>query len=264
MAFKEITSKQNHFIKYATTLKDKKRRDIEKSCLIEGQKILEDLADKDFSFRMFFISQNVYEQNITAAEKIAKKTEFNFIITDNLAQYLSTTETAAGFLAVAETPVNNFFEFEIKKEGCYILLDNIQDPGNAGTIFRSCAAFSIAGVILYGNCTDPYSPKTIRASQGQTLLLPSYRFEDTEGLQELSKSGLKFYGAAKGGDSDLADFKFPAPLAICLGNESKGLSEELLPMLDGVLKINMSDNTESLNVSVAGSIIAYQYFNKNR
>lgn len=262
MAFKEITSRQNHFIKYALSLKDKKRRDIEKSCLIEGQKILEDLADKNFSFRIFFISQSAYRQNSAAAEKIAKRTGFNFIITDNLAEYLSTTETTAGFLAIAETPANIFFEFEIKKDGCYILLDNIQDPGNAGTIFRSSAAFSIDGIILYGNCTDPYSPKTIRASQGQTLLLPSYRFENTQDLEELSKSGLQFYGAAKSGDEDLMNFKFPTPLAICLGNESKGLSEELLPLLSGILKINMSDNTESLNVSIAGSIIAWHWFNK--
>ncbi len=262
MAFKEITSRQNHFIKYALSLKDKKRRDIEKSCLIEGKKILCDLADKNFSLRMFFISQSAYNSDIESAEKIAKRTHFNFLVTDNLMETISTTETTAGFLAIAETPIQTFIEFELDANGCYLMLDNIQDPGNCGTIFRSAAAFKIDGIILYGNCTDIYGPKTIRASSGQTLLIKTYKIDDIENLRELKKSGLSFYGTGNTGEILLENFNFPCPLAIVMGNEGKGLSKELEELISQTIKIKISGEVESLNVSVAASIVAWQRFLK--
>ncbi len=260
MVFKEINSRQNHFIKYSLSLKEKKRRDIEKSCLVEGEKILCDLADHNISIRMFFISESAYKNTTQNAEKIAKRAHYNFIVPDSLMNYISTTETSAGFLAIIETQPDIVFEINIEQNGCYLILDSIQDPGNCGTIFRSAAALGISGIILYGNCTDPYSPKSIRASSGQTLLMPLYKLETIDELKDLEKQNLKFYGTSSRGEISLEQFSFPTPLAFIMGNESKGVSNPLNALITSNIKIPISKAVESLNVSTAASILCWEWY----
>lgn len=263
MNFKEITSKQNHFVRYALSLKDKKTRNKEHSCLVEGEKILRDLARRDHPLRYFFIGRSSLEKSPGVSEAISKQASYSFQVPDTLMRLLSTTESPAGFLAVSETPIRHLYELEPARGDCYLLLDNIQDPGNVGTIFRSCAAFGIKGLFLYGNCADPFNPKTVRASSGQTLVTPFWNIGGIEDLHEIQSAGMRFFGTSLSSSDPLTGFSFPTPLTVCMGNESKGISPELQAMAEKTVRIEISEETDSLNVSVASSIIAYEWYKNN-
>lgn len=262
MAFKEITSRQNHFVKYMLTLKDKKTRDNEQTCLIEGEKILSDLASEGYPIRMFFISEKALKENREAAEKIAVRSSYNFVTTDAVMKALSSTDTPAGFIAAAETPmINPLAEDpeEFIKDGLYICADNIQDPGNMGAIFRTAAGLEASGIVLYGNCADPFSPKSIRGSAGKTLTVPFIHAYDQEFFKTLKKLGCPVYVTAKTGAISLEKFRYPKTSCIVLGSEGKGVSKEVRDVADGAISIPISENTESLNVSTAAAIIIWQW-----
>lgn len=265
MAFKQITSRQNHFIKYMLSLKEKKVRDREKTCLIEGEKILSDLADKQYPFRFFFTTEKALSQSPDKAEKIAKRSAYNFITSEQIMKVLSGADTPAGFIAAAETPYMRSIEYEIDRKGFFLCCDTIQDPGNLGTIFRTAAAFNISGIILYGNNADPFGPKTIRASSGQTLLIPILYAEDRKQLLTLqTDTGISLYASSSHNGISIENFAFPQPSCIILGNEGKGISENTLSIAKGVVKIPTTGQTESLNVSSAAAIAAWEWYKQSQ
>ena len=263
MGFKEITSRQNHFVKYMLTLKDKKTRDREKTCLVEGLKILFDLAEKQYPIRMFFTTNEMLKKYPKETEKIGMRSSYNFVTDESIIKALSTTETTGGFIAAVETPYINPLMYEYENEGFYICADNIQDPGNVGNIFRTASAFELSGVILYKHCADPFGPKAIRGSVGQSLILPAIQIDELDLLNDMKKSGYKIYITESEGNISLNKFKFPKSTCIIFGNEGKGISKELREIADGVIQIPISKNTESLNVSTSVSIIGWEWF-KNR
>mgnify|MGYP002625889707 CR=1 FL=1 len=137
-----------------------------------------------------------------------------------------------------------------------IVLENVQDPGNVGTVLRTADAFGIDLVILCGACADPYNPKTVRASMGAIFRQPVVRTE-LSGLPE-ALGGLPMYGAAL--RTDAADIReLPdTPLAVAVGNEGKGLTEGLLELCEGTVVIPMRPWAESLNAGVAAAVAMWE------
>lgn len=263
MAFKEITSRQNHFVKYMLTLKDKRTRDNERTCLIEGEKILLDLAAEGYPLRMFFVSEKALACDREAAERIAVRSAYNFVTTDSVMRAISSTDTPAGFIAAAETPGGSPLDedpAEFIRKGLYLCADNIQDPGNMGALFRTAAGFGASGVILHGNCADPFSPKAIRGSAGKTLTLPLIRSDSADFIDAARANGCPTYVTGMRGGVPLDEFEFPETVCIALGNEGCGVSSDLRKGAAGEISIPISENTESLNVSAAAAIITWQWF----
>jgi TrmH family RNA methyltransferase len=137
-----------------------------------------------------------------------------------------------------------------------IVLENVQDPGNVGTVLRTADAFGMDLVVLCGACADPYNPKTVRASMGAVFRQPVAR-TDTAGLQALL-GGLPLYGAALA--EDAADIRAlpKTGLAVAVGNEGGGLTPELLSLCRGTAIIPMRPQTESLNAGVAAAVIMWE------
>lgn len=137
-----------------------------------------------------------------------------------------------------------------------IVLENVQDPGNVGTVLRTADAFGIDLVVLCGACADPYNPKTARASMGAVFRQPVIRTE-TAGLPALL-GGLPLYGAALAADAmDLRDLP-KTGLALAVGNEGQGLSAELLALCAGTARIPMRPRAESLNAGVAAAVAMWE------
>ena len=145
--------------------------------------------------------------------------------------------------------------------GTYILLDNIQDPGNVGTIIRSALAFQISGILLTGNPADIYNPKTVRASAGAIFKQPVYYLDHAK-LIELKKSGVRFIGASSGRDSAGIKNTDLNNSIIVMGNEGYGISENLVELCDDMFNIPLHYKSESLNVAVAASIIMWETRNR--
>ena len=145
----------------------------------------------------------------------------------------------------------------IRPDGAYLILENVQDPGNVGTVIRSAGAFGIDAVLLAGNCADLYNPKPVRATMG-AVFRKDVLETDLDGLRQLQADGIRIYGAALHTDSrDIrsADLR---GAAIAVGSEGRGLSPALLELCDGHVVIPMRPECESLNAAVAASILMWE------
>ncbi|MDQ7824466.1 MAG: RNA methyltransferase [Candidatus Eremiobacteraeota bacterium] len=264
MALKEITSRQNHFIKYAASLKERKNRDIEHSCIVEGRNLLKDMAGSDISLRFLFVSRSFYgkEGAGTLLERLMQKAGRSFLIEDRLMEHLSTTESSPGILAVVETKAMGIEEAEVSKESFYLILDRLQDPGNLGTIFRTASAFGVTGVILFTPHVDPYNPKTVRASSGAIFTVPLYSAgnADIPCIKEMKSKGMALFSTSSKGGHLLPEWPCTTPMAVILGNESRGISPELRQLADKEIRVPMKPAVESLNVSITAALICYRSY----
>lgn len=167
------------------------------------------------------------------------------------------------FVSPMKTPQNVLFSCQMpmcekipEPEKQYILLENMQDPGNVGTVLRTANAFGI-GVILVGTCADPYSPKTVRASMGAVFRQPVYQLDYTD-VEKLKDSGRVIFGAALcEGCREIGDVDLSGAIA-AIGNEGQGLSDRMLELCTQKMIIPMEPECESLNASAAATVIMWE------
>ncbi|MBQ5321742.1 MAG: RNA methyltransferase [Oscillospiraceae bacterium] len=177
-------------------------------------------------------------------------------ITEEIAEKVSDQKTPEGIFAVFKTKVLKSAEFG---SGKYIILDRIQDIGNAGTIIRSADAFSINGVIVSPDSCDVFSPKGLRSSMGSVLRVNIYECNAIEAVKKLKEKGaLVFASVLSEEKSDrIENIVFPDFSAVVIGNEGSGVSEEVILSCQNKLTIPMSGKAESLNAAVAAGIIMF-------
>ncbi len=144
--------------------------------------------------------------------------------------------------------------------GRYLVLDGVQDPGNLGTVWRTADAFGAAGLLLTGNCADPFSPKAVRASMGACFRLPVWRGDRRDVAELLSRSHIPLYATALREDTEDVRRVDLSQAAVVIGSEGRGISEELLDLCEKTLKIPMTDRCESLNAAVAAAILLWEGF----
>ena len=139
-----------------------------------------------------------------------------------------------------------------------LVLDDIQDPGNFGTIIRSAVAFNIDTIVVSNNTVDLYNSKVIRASQGMLFNINIIRRDLNVFVPELKKEGYQIYATKVNGGKSLKTIEKMEKFAIIMGNEGAGVSDNLMNLANEYLYIDMNSNCESLNVAVATSIILYE------
>ncbi len=250
----KIESQHNNTFQAALALKEKKHRKESGLFLVEGQKQIEEIY-KGWNIKKLFISEGF-------KGKIIENTD-TFVISDKLFGKLSSTQTPQGIIAVVEKkehPVENI----LKNEGFFVVLENIQDPGNLGTIIRSADAFGAKGVFVSKESADIYSDKVLRSTMGSLFHIPVI---DEVSLPELfkamSKEKVKIYTSSLSVKKGLEAVKFPKKCAVVIGNESKGISESTEKAADSLFKIAMPGSAESLNAAIAASIIMYEISKNN-
>ena len=162
-------------------------------------------------------------------------------------------KNSPGPIFTLEMPVQELSDFD-----CAILLENVQDPGNVGTVIRTAAAMGVKTVILCGACADVYSPKTARATMGAIFSQRIVRLSAAEAAALAADRGMKLYGAALSPRAkDIRELELKNAV-VAIGSEGRGLSEELLGLCDGELIIPMAPGSESLNAAVAASIVLWE------
>ncbi len=146
-----------------------------------------------------------------------------------------------------------------------VVLVDVRDPGNAGTVLRSADASGAAGVVYAGESVDPYNPKTVRASAGSLFHIPlSVRSDPAAVAAELAEAGFRTLGTVVRGGEDYAAVDWSVPTAVFLGNESAGLDPDLGMTLSGWVGIPMAGRAESLNVGVACAVVCFEAFRQRR
>ncbi len=142
----------------------------------------------------------------------------------------------------------------------YVVLDGVQDPGNVGTILRSLDAFDADGLILLHGCADLYNPKTVRATMGALFRRNVWTCTAEEMKETLKKSAIPLYGAALRDDTVDAREVDYSRSAVAIGSEGRGLSDAVLALCEGTIRIPMSERCESLNAAIAASVLLWEMY----
>ncbi|NGX44057.1 MAG: 23S rRNA (uridine(2479)-2'-O)-methyltransferase [Candidatus Anoxychlamydiales bacterium] len=243
MSSKKISSSSNSHIKQIVKIrKDKKTRKAEGKVLVVGKKAIQD-AQKRRSIHTF----------ITTKKRIGKKPKAKKIlkVTKEVMKKITNVKSPEDVAALIEIG-----DEEIKDKNYVLILDNISDPGNLGTIIRSANALNFNLIIISNHSTDPYSEKALRAAKGATFFIPIKIFRENEIINFIKDNKLNAYLAdIKGEDIDDVDFK--KPMALIVSNESTGPSA-WAKKIARRFTIPIKKDIDSLNAAIAGSIAMFE------
>ncbi len=231
----KITSVQNDRVKYWNSLKEKKNRDRDRRFLVEGDHLINEAK-----------KQNLIVETISMVDATA-----DYYVTKEIMEKISSQKSISYNAAVVR------FIPEDSITGKTIILDNIQDPANLGVIIRSCIAFGFNNIVLSDTSVDLYNPKVIRATEGMIFHINVLRRNLKEFIPILKNLGYKIVGTDVLSGEDVRNIKID-DMAIVMGNEGQGLSDDVQKMCDQFVYIKMNKICESLNVAVAASILMYE------
>ncbi len=244
---KEITSVNNPLIKELALLKNKKHRLENKRFIVEGYHLVEEAYKNGCLSQILSTSDEINYSDIDIIKT-----------TDSVIKKLSSTIEPQGIIGIAKMKENKLQDYQK-----YILLDDIQDPGNLGTIIRSSLALGIDALIVSPDTVDEYNDKVLRATQGAIFKLPIIRMDLKEAINTLKEKEIPvFVTALNTNATDLTNIEKNHKFGLVLGNEAKGVKREYIDMADKVIKIDMQNGVESLNVAMALGIIAYYLMNR--
>lgn len=229
----KIESLSNAKVKNWNKLKEKKYRDEAGLFLIEGDHLIKEALKKQM-----------------VVSTIGLNETYDYTVNPEILKKLSSQKSGTKEIAVVK-------KIEEKKvEGDKILiLDNIQDPGNLGTIIRSAVAFNISTIILSDDCVDLYNDKVIRSSEGMIFNINIVRKKLIEIIPKLKENGYTIYATTVNGNGY---FENDSKIALVIGNEGNGIKEDILNLCDKNITIKMNKECESLNAGVAASILMYE------
>ncbi|MBP1851284.1 TrmH family RNA methyltransferase [Rhizobium halophytocola] len=258
---KEITSLSNPIIKDIKALTNKKTREETKSFLAEGLKLIIDALDLGWTIRTLIYSKAAKGKPIV--EKTAARTVASGGLVLEVSEKVMTSITrrdnpqmVAGVFEHRWKPLKSV---ELGRNDTWIALDRVRDPGNLGTIIRTADAAGASGVILVGDCTDPFSLETVRATMGSVFALPIARAGVSEFLDWSRKSGARLVATHLAGAVDYRTIDYKSrPVVLLMGNEQSGLPEELAGAADALARIPQAGRADSLNLAVATGVMLFE------
>lgn len=262
-----ITSIKNHRIKFVKSLFEKKYRDRENLFILEGLNnaslIFE--TSKTHLIHSFYIAKKMLQRD--DVENFIKKLDDKkvFILEDKLFKEISDTTNSQGIILVLRKISYDIKGIE-RQKGVFIVLDKINDPGNMGTIIRTCDAFGVSGILSIKGSVDVYSPKVVRSAMGSIFSVPIYENLSYDGFKNLlpKLKGFTIYGTMLDKNAkQLNDLNINQNSIFIFGNEALGISKEIREFIDEKVYIKLMGNAESLNVAIANSIILYEYRNQH-
>lgn len=265
-----ITSRANPKTVLYAGLADRKKREETGLFLAEGVKLTRDALAAAFPMRAVLLAEGAIEKSpeaVRLARDIRERGIPLTLFADAAFEKISTEKAPQGIIAVLKLPEKqSSADLDRWAEGRRLLmLDEIRDPGNLGTILRSAEALGTDGVILSG-CADPYQPKAVRAAMGTLFRLPIRIVEDgADCVRRLKSAGRRVLAAALGENGlTLGDFEpLPGDVPV-IGNEGHGISPATLAEADACLRIPMTGGAESLNASAAAACILWEYYRELR
>lgn len=239
-----ITSLDNDRIKGYIKLKERKYRKKTNTFIVEGlHSVLE-------AYKTGSIIELILEKDEVLPFDLPC-----VYVTNEIINKISSLETPSNIMALCKINNDN-----VELGNKILLLDNVQDPGNLGTIIRSAVAFNVDSIVLSPDCVDVYNPKVLRSTQGMIFHIPIIVRDLFETIDTIKKEEIPVYGTRVEFGEDVSSLKEKDKVkyALVMGNEGNGVKRELLEKCDKNLFIDISEKVESLNVSVAASILMYE------
>lgn len=253
-----ITSKDNEIIKNIRKLKEKKYRDANNEYLIEGIKLIKEAVEEKAKIKLIVVCEESIEDGDIDQKLLYEIAKYDCIyVNKKVFSILTDVQNPQGILAVIEKKNNE--ENINYKEDIIVVLDGIQDPGNLGTILRTIDSVGLSQVIVSKETADSYNPKVVRSTMGAIFRVNLIESEDLlQTLKNLKKHKYKIMATSLETNNSIYDVEYNKKV-IVIGNEANGVSKNVLEYADEKIKIPMLGKTESLNASVATSIILYEY-----
>lgn len=250
-----ITSTSNPRIKNLVLLgKKAKARKEQGVFLAEGRKMIEE-APKEW-IRELYVSESYLAEKENAGSLRGMEYE---VLSDHVMKAAADTQTPQGILAVVSMPRWNFANITEKDSGSYLFLEDIQDPGNLGTMIRSGEAAGITAVIVSKGTVDLYNPKTIRSTMGSIYRVPFFAADDLkQTICTMKEQGMKLYAAHLKGNRSYDEPDYRQKCGFLIGNEGNGLTGEIAGLADEYIRIPMEGSVESLNAAIAAAVLMYE------
>ena len=240
-----ITSKANSVVKNAKKLHQKKYR--KSAYLIEGWHLFEEAVQAGVTIEKIFALESYREQLVAFPQTVW--------VSEDILLDLADSQTPQGIVAVVQKEEVEQTDFS---QGKFLFLEDVQDPGNVGTIIRTADAAGFTGVIVSDKSADTYSLKTLRSMQGSHFHLPIYRMSNQVLLEKAKKAGIHVLATTLSKDS--VDYRELPPIenfVLVMGNEGQGISSLMAESADQLVHICMKGQAESLNVAVAAGILIF-------
>lgn len=259
-----ITSSSNAQVKNLNLLQKKaKARDEQGVFVVEGLKMFEEARNAGLLVKTY-VSESFYQKKVQEDACYFNDLDYE-VVTDGIFKEVADTLTPQGIMGIVKRLEYSLADILSKPSPMLLLLEDIRDPGNLGTILRTAEGAGVSGVILNRSCVDMYNPKVIRSTMGSIYRVPFYQAENfIATLGEIKKQGIVIFAAHLKGRVYDTEGSFTGSCAFLIGNEANGLSEEASQMADIRIKIPMEGKVESLNAAVAAAILMYEAARQRR
>lgn len=256
-----ITSTSNQQVKEVVQLQKKSRaRNQAGVFIVEGIRMVQETPPE--RLEKLYVTEGFYKKYKDALPKGDCKPE---LVSDVVFSYMSDTKTPQGVLAVVRQMKHSEEDIFGAENPHIIVLDNLQDPGNLGTIFRTAEAAGVNGVILSKDCVDIYNPKTIRSTMGAIYRMPFVYVEDViQTIAQMKKKDIKIYAAHLDGKNSYDKEDYSKATAFLIGNEGNGLRDEVAAQADIWVQIPMAGQVESLNAAIAAAVLMFEVSRQRR
>ena len=226
--------------------------------LAEGFKMCEEAPERDV--REIYITQEALEKAGTQPALREKLERIGYeTVSSEVFRKMSDTRTPQGILCVVKRQETDLERLLAAENPLLIVLEDLQDPGNLGTIVRTGEGAGVTGIVMSTRTVDIYNPKTIRATMGSIYRVPFVCAENLCGaVERMREKGIRVYAAHLAGENYYDNLNFRQGTAFLIGNEGYGLSRELTERADSLLKIPMEGSVESLNAAVSAALMMYE------
>lgn len=254
-----ISSRNNDYIKFIKKIKTKaKARREEGLFFAEGRRLLsetpQNLLDTVFMSEDFEYGDSDADRRLhkllTGYENIVK-------VSVSVFAEISDTKHGQGIAALVRCPVYSMNDL-LHDNPLVLALENVQDPGNLGTMIRTATGAGATGIILTEGCVDIFSPKVVRATMGAIYRMPYYRVRDAISLYDDIHDRVRFFAASLTGQKSYDECDYTAPTCFLIGNEGNGLTNDAISICDEEMQIPMENGLESLNAAMAAGILMYE------
>lgn len=260
-----ITSTSNVKVKRLVNLKKKRKaREEEGIFLVEGIRMFREVPL--IKLREVYVSDSFYQKERKTLESVLAGSQVRAeVLSDTVYDYVSDTRTPQGVLCLVEQMKYSMEEILACASPHLMVLDNLQDPGNLGTIMRTAEGAGVTGIILSQDCVDMYNPKVIRSTMGSIYRVPFCYTEDIAGaVEQLGKVGVCTYAAHLEGKRAYDEENYRKPCAFLIGNEGNGLRREVAEKAQTYIRIPMHGQVESLNAAIAASVLMFEAARQRR
>ena len=263
-----ITSTSNPRIKAIRKLADPKERTATNTFLAEGLRVVGQAVDSAARIQELIYCEELlisdYGRHLLTELDANPSVEI-VEVSKTVFESLARKDKPQGIAAVIHQKWANLSDFSGIDNGIWVALEAIQNPGNLGTVLRTCDAVGAKGLILLDHSTDPYDPAAIKASMGAIFTVPVFRSDLTSLHKFLQQNpAINTIGTSDKADQDYFQFDYPDPLLLLMGSEREGLSEPYQQLCQTMIRIPMEGDCDSLNLSVATGVMLYQIYSQHR